>query len=185
MTRVAATSPRHGARILIVSALPGQASQLEGLLRKAGYSCVVGSHAPAFGAQQPMPVDLILLGLRLPDLQGFDAIAALLGDQSGEQSPPVLAIVDGPGELRQVLQAGARDCIASPFDAADLLSRVQRLLEGQRLHRERVALRQGMDQFLPQRSDAARHRVAAARRLASAPGRPGPMETSDTGTVWA
>jgi DNA-binding response OmpR family regulator len=150
---IAASTP-HDARILIVSPMPSQVCQLEGLLRGAGYARVCGSHPPAGSAGYRTPFDLILLHLRLPDLQGFDAIAPLLDDCRGVQPPPVLAITTGPGEPWRALQAGARDCISAPFDPIELLVRMHHLLEAQHAQRALVAHQSSLEQRLRQRTDA-------------------------------
>lgn len=161
---LSATTP-HDARILIVSPMPSQVCLLEGLLRGAGYARVCGSHAPAGAAGCRTPFDLILLYLRLPDLQGFDAIAPLLDDRQGEQPPPVLAINTGPGEPWRALQAGARDCISAPFDPVELLARMHHLLEAQCAHRALVAHQRALGQQLQQRTDAWRTSESRCRAL--------------------
>lgn len=143
----------HDARILIISPMPSQVCQLEALLRGAGYTKVCGSHPPAGSAGARTPFDLILLHLRLPELQGFDAMAPLLDKRNGEQ-PPVLAITTGPGEPWRALQAGARDCISTPFDPVELLTRMNHLLEAQQAHRALVAHQRTLEQRLQQRTDA-------------------------------
>jgi DNA-binding response OmpR family regulator len=161
---LAAPTPRD-ARILIVSPMPSQVCQLEGLLRGAGYARVCGSHAPAGTAGLRTPFDLILLHLRLPDLQGFDTIAPLLDERRGEQPPPVLAITTGHGEPWRALQAGARDCISAPFEPAELLARMHHLLEAQRAHRALVAYQRTLEQRLVQRTDAWRISESRCRAL--------------------
>jgi len=83
---LAASTP-HDACILIIWPMPSQVCHLEGLLRAAGYVRVRGSHAPASTAGVRTPFDLILLYLRLPDLQGFETIAPLLDKSRGQQPP--------------------------------------------------------------------------------------------------
>jgi DNA-binding response OmpR family regulator len=161
---LAASTP-HDARILIVSPMPSQVCQLEGLLRSAGYARVCGSHPPAGTAGARPAFDLNLLHLRLPDLQGFDAIAPLLGDRRGERPPPVLAITTGSGEPWLALQAGARDCIRAPYDPVELLARMHHLLEAQCAYRALVAHQRALDQLLRQRSDAWRISESRCRAL--------------------
>lgn len=127
------------ARILIVSPQPSQVAQLERLLRGAGYTQVCSQWRDPPGRtgvawDQPL-FDLVLLHLRLPDLQGFEAVAPLMHDQSVEQAPPVLAITTGTGEPWRALQAGARDCLRAPFEALELLTRMRHLLDARLAHR--------------------------------------------------
>lgn len=142
------------ARILIVSAMRSQVSQLEGLLRSAGYSRVLGIHPPSSRVRIGTPFDLILLQLRLPDLHGFDAIAPLLDSCRDGHPPPVLAITTGTGDSWRALQAGARDCISAPFNPIELLARMRQLLEAQHMHRQLLARQHELEQRLQRRTDA-------------------------------
>lgn len=129
--------------------MPSQVSQLKGVLRGAGYARVCGSHLPASVAGLRTPFDLILLHLRLPDLQIFDALANL----GGTSPPPVLAITTGPGEPWRALQAGARDCISTPFDPVELLTRMHHLLEAQHAHQTLLAHQRSLERRLQQRTE--------------------------------
>jgi DNA-binding response OmpR family regulator len=143
----------HEARILIVSPMPAQVCHLEGLLRSAGYARVCGSHLPGNGAPPGTPFDLVLLHLRLPDLQGFDAVTRLLDARRDAAPPPVLAITTGPGEPWRALQAGARDCISAPFDPLELLARMHHLLQARHAHRALLAHQRTLERRLQQRTD--------------------------------
>lgn len=142
------------ARILIVSAMRSQVTQLESLLRSAGYSNVLGIHPPSTRVRIWPPVDLVLLQLRLPDLHGFDAIAPLLDHCRDGHPPPVLAITTGTGDSWQALQAGAKDCISAPFNPIELLARMRHLIETQHMHRQLVARMRELEQRLQRRTDA-------------------------------
>jgi DNA-binding response OmpR family regulator len=171
------------ARILIISPMPSQVCQLEALLRGAGYTKVCGSHPPAGSAGWRTPFDLILLHLRLPELQGFDAMAPLLDPRNGAQPPPVLAITTGPGEPWRALQAGARDCITTPFEPAELLARMHHLLDAQRAHRALVAHQRTLEQRLQQRTDAWRISESRCRALTALLADNGPTPRSLVATV--
>jgi type IV pilus assembly protein PilB len=70
--------------------------------------------------------DLLLIDLNMPEVDGYEAIAALRRDLSLATMPIlVLTAEDGPGIERRVLQLGADDYILKPFDPDILLSRVQ------------------------------------------------------------
>lgn len=147
------------AHVLIAGPRWSAALQLQTLLRSAGYTQVAlqvtDPAAPLEGAtaeRAPAPsYDLVLLQLELPDLQGFAAIASLMGGRHGEQAPPVLAITSGPGAPWRALQAGARDCVSTPFDPAELLARMHHLLDARQAHQRLVAQLHTLEQQLQRR----------------------------------
>jgi type II secretory ATPase GspE/PulE/Tfp pilus assembly ATPase PilB-like protein len=69
--------------------------------------------------------DLLLIDLNMPEMNGYDAIAALRKDLSLATLPiVVLTSEEGPGIERRVLELGADDYILKPFDPDVLVSRV-------------------------------------------------------------
>jgi len=79
--------------------------------------------------------DLILLDLRMPEMDGYQVMSALKEIET-EGYLPVLVITADPEEKMKALQAGARDFVAKPFERAELVTRVKNLLEVRLLHRE-------------------------------------------------
>lgn len=78
---------------------------------------------------------LILLDLRLPDLNGLDILAKV--KESDDQ--PLVVIMTAYPEVRTAvaaLKAGAYDYINKPFDLEDLQELIRRAVEIQRLRRE-------------------------------------------------
>ena len=78
---------------------------------------------------------LILLDLRLPDMNGLDILAKVR--ESDDQ--PLVVIMTAYPEVRTAvaaLKAGAYDYINKPFDLEDLLELIRRATETQRLRRE-------------------------------------------------
>ncbi|MBC3884118.1 sigma-54-dependent transcriptional regulator [Undibacterium griseum] len=83
---------------------------------------------------------LVLLDLRLPDMNGLDALAKL----RESDDPPLVVIMTAFPEVRTAvaaLKAGAYDYINKPFDLEDLLELIGRAQETQRLRREIAWLR--------------------------------------------
>jgi type II secretory ATPase GspE/PulE/Tfp pilus assembly ATPase PilB-like protein/ActR/RegA family two-component response regulator len=69
--------------------------------------------------------DLLLIDLNMPEMDGYQAIAALRKDLSLATLPiVVLTSEEGPGIERRVLELGADDYMLKPFDPDVLLSRV-------------------------------------------------------------
>lgn len=73
--------------------------------------------------------DALVLDLTLPDMSGFDLLAALAPQGLRPQFPTlVVGRKLSADDIRRAIRLGARDCMAKPFSGADLLERVGRML---------------------------------------------------------
>jgi PAS domain S-box-containing protein len=67
--------------------------------------------------------DLILLDQHLPDMAGDEVLRCLLADPRTRDLPVVILSADaGPGQIRRLLDAGARAYLTKPFDVSKLLA---------------------------------------------------------------
>jgi two-component system, cell cycle response regulator CtrA len=71
--------------------------------------------------------DIILLDLKLPDMEGADVIRRL---RAGRIDTPVMVLSGSskPETKAQALQLGADDFLSKPFDRTELLARVQAIV---------------------------------------------------------
>lgn len=126
------------ARILIVDDEAVNLKLLERMLGAQGYRnlLLVQDSLRVLDAYQQAPVDLILLDLNMPGLDGFTVMEQLraLGDPL---LPPIVVLTAQTGreQLLRALHGGARDFLTKPFDRPELLVRVGNLLEVHRAHR--------------------------------------------------
>src|SRR5512147_1637121 len=133
--------PKH-ATILVVDDDKVIAGFLSELLTNAGYTARV-----ARGGQEALDrlasperdeIDLVLLDVMMPDLDGFTALKRLRASPRTEHLIVIMLTGrDNPIEKTRGLQLGADDYIAKPFDANELLARVNSML---RLHRAEQSL---------------------------------------------
>ena len=118
--------------ILIVEDEPGIGEIMEYALNdEPGYQATAvpnGVEALAFVAE--VRVDLILLDINLPGLDGF-AIHDLLRTRPDTTIVPILVMTAGRHEA-EFARRGGRDHIAEPFDLDDLLEAVASALAGGR-----------------------------------------------------
>jgi len=79
------------------------------------------------GSQPPAPVDLVLLDVMLPGLDGFQIVERMR--QAGNFVPVLMLTAKGlPEDLVHGLETGADDYLAKPFDLTVLLARVRGLI---------------------------------------------------------
>jgi two-component system cell cycle sensor histidine kinase/response regulator CckA len=128
------------ARILIVDDQDGNVLFLEGLLQEGGFRwwrSLRDPRATAAVCAEFRP-DLILLDLLMPELDGFGVLEQITPYLAEQIYLPVLVLtVDiTPESKRRALAAGAKDFLAKPLDAVEVLLRVKNLLETRFLYRQ-------------------------------------------------
>ncbi len=118
------------ANLLIVDDQSANVLLLEKILRSAGYTSITSTQNPqeVCHLHHQNNYDLILLDLHMPIMDGFKVLEDLKKIETGGYLP-VLVITAQPDEKLRALKSGARDFISKPFNIAEVLVRVQNLLE--------------------------------------------------------
>jgi two-component system OmpR family response regulator len=125
-------------RVLIVEDDRLLANGLTETLRRAGYVAdAVGSAEAADAALKVTDVDLIVLDIGLPGLDGFSWLRKLRG-RGGQQSVLVLTARDALADRVLGLNVGADDYLAKPFATEELVARVSALARRGRAIKSRV-----------------------------------------------
>jgi DNA-binding response OmpR family regulator len=112
-------------QILIVDDEPLIAAFVAKGLRAAGYATLTeASGEAALSLAQTEPVDLVILDVGLPDLDGFAVLERLRGQ--GVRTPVIMLTArSSTADTVFGLRAGADDYVAKPFRFEELLARVQ------------------------------------------------------------
>jgi DNA-binding response OmpR family regulator len=124
----------HG-RILIVEDEEAIATSVQTVLERDGFTVEwVGDGAAALSALDLFRPDLVLLDLRLPDMDGLQVCQAI---RARKQYVPVVMLTARDGDLDKIvgLEVGADDYVTKPFHGRELLARVRAVL---RLVRQRA-----------------------------------------------
>jgi len=133
------------ARILIVDDQEQIQRILTVLLRDQGHRVESRSSAEeALELQPDFVPELVLLDLKLPGMQGTEALEHFLA----ATPKPDVVIMTAHASIRsavEAMRAGAFDYITKPFDNDELLMLVDRVLEMRRLHEEVDELRTEME----------------------------------------
>lgn len=118
------------ANLLIVDDQSANVLLLEKILLGAGYTSITSTQNPqeVYQLHKKNHYDLIILDLRMPIMDGFKVMENLKEIETSGYLP-VLVITAQPEEKLRALKSGARDFISKPFNLAEVLVRVQNLLE--------------------------------------------------------
>lgn len=106
-------------------------------LRYVGYEVVEATNGKdaVRQAQQQLP-DLVLLDVRMPNLNGYEACELLKADDSTRDIPIIFLSARGQeAEIKYGLELGAEEYILKPFAPDELYRRVGAVFE--RLNREK------------------------------------------------
>ena len=120
--------PPDGGRLLVVDDDPDVRDSLQRALRHAGYAVTTAVHgADALDSVARSPVDLIVLDVLMPMVDGFDACRRLRA--RGDATPIlVLTARDAIDDRVTGLEVGADDYLVKPFALRELTARVRALL---------------------------------------------------------
>jgi PAS domain S-box-containing protein len=141
-----ATPEPSGPRVLVVEDDPIIREIVQALLESAGEAAAVvpNGHA-ALAHVEAGSVDLVLLDLMLPDINGLELCRRLRAHENGAYLPIImLTALNSDASQHAGFAAGADDYISKPFDAAELLDRVQVWLRTRRRlkQQQQVLMRQ-------------------------------------------
>ncbi len=128
--------PTGGERLLVVDDDPDVRDSLERALRYAGYAVTTAVHgAAALDALARSPVDLIVLDVQMPMVDGFDACRRIRG--RGDATPIlILTARDAVDDRVTGLEVGADDYLVKPFALRELQARVRALLRRSQSRRD-------------------------------------------------
>jgi two-component system response regulator MprA len=117
-----------GQRLLVVDDDPDVRDSLGRALRRAGYSVHTAANgAEALDSVARSPVDLIVLDVLMPMVDGFDACRRFR--ERGDATPILLLTArDAIDDRVTGLEVGADDYLVKPFALRELLARLRALL---------------------------------------------------------
>jgi adenylate cyclase len=134
---------RERGRILVVDDNASNRDLLARRLAREGHQTLVSaSGREALQILEHEGVDLILLDLMMPDMNGLEVLERLKADATLREVPVIM--ISGLHEVDSVIrciEAGAEDYLTKPFDPVLLRARINACLERKRWHdREREYL---------------------------------------------
>lgn len=131
------SSPDKPGDILIVDDKPENLRLLSQMLTEHGYdvrAAISGTRALASVAA--MPPDLILLDIRMPEMNGYEVCQALKADAGSADIPIIfISALSDISDKVQAFRAGGVDYITKPFHLEEVLARTETHLALRRLQR--------------------------------------------------
>ena len=122
----------HGRRVLLVDDDVRNVYALTALLDEAGLEVVAAKDGiEAIGRYQSAPFDLILMDIAMPNMDGYTATRLL--KQEHRCNIPIVALTAHAmkGDREKCMAAGADDYLAKPVSRDQLLSTLERWLDGE------------------------------------------------------
>jgi putative two-component system response regulator len=131
--------PRQ-ASLLIIDDQPENIRLLVRILNQAGYMDITTTtdSSRVSELQALSKPDIVLLDLHMPNQDGFAVLEKLAPLTFGSDRLPVVMITgdDSSETKRRALTLGAKDFVSKPFDQAEVVLRIQNLLETRFLHQQ-------------------------------------------------
>jgi CheY-like chemotaxis protein len=131
-THVPASGRRY--HVLVAEDNPFNQAVMEDLLPRQGHTLHVAPDGrSALTALEQRHFDVMLLDIHMPDLDGFQVVAAQRRRERGTGTYlPVIALTarSADGERERCLQAGMDDYLAKPVRAAELFAAIDRAVSG-------------------------------------------------------
>ena len=130
------STPSAPAKVLIVDDLEEARWVLSNLIQQAGFAPVAAaSGEEALARIRQEAPDVMLLDVRLPDMDGFEVLTRA---KAYHKALPVI-MVTAYGKTEdavRAIRAGAYDYVAKPFNNADIVLTVRRAIEEKALRRQ-------------------------------------------------
>ncbi len=122
--------PNVTARVLIVDDIPTNVRLLEARLTAEYYEVVTASSgAQALDICQTQDIDIVLLDVMMPEMDGFEVCRRLKANPQTHHLPVLMiTALDQPSDRVQGLDAGADDFLSKPVDDTQLMARVKSLV---------------------------------------------------------
>jgi adenylate cyclase len=120
---------------LAVDDEPANLRLLDAVLTPRGYRVLTApSGAEALALLETEDVDLVLLDIVMPGMDGHEVCRRIRATPATEFLPVVMITASGSEQRLAALESGADDFVTKPFDKSELLARVASLARIKRFH---------------------------------------------------
>src|SRR4026207_1105889 len=129
-------------RILVIEDEPANIETLSALLKERGHQINIATNGrQALQVLERIRPDLILLDIMMPEMDGFETCRRIKASTAWREIPIIfLTAKADTADIVRGFELGAVDYVAKPFNAHELLARVNTHLTLDRLRRENERL---------------------------------------------
>jgi len=142
--------------ILLVDDRPENLLVLEGVLERSGYRLFKAlSGTEALRLLLKHPIDLILLDVQMPEMDGFE-VARLIHGKKATQDIPIIFITANSKDqehIRRGYEVGAENYLFKPINPEDLLQKIETSLKYRRYKKQMEVLEQRTLELQQRRKD--------------------------------
>ena len=153
--------------ILVVDDDEGNREILARRLRRQGYRVEVAAGGrQALETLETTAVDLVLLDVMMPEMDGYTVLQRLKADARLRDIPVLMiSALDEIASVVRCIELGAEDYLSKPFDPVLLRARIGACLEKKRLHDQEVRHRQELAELNRTLEQRVEQQVAQIERL--------------------
>ncbi|MBA2725262.1 MAG: response regulator [Actinobacteria bacterium] len=163
---------RGRSRILIIDDTPSNCLLLEMILEEEGFSDLRSISDPreAVSTYQEFKPDIILLDLHMPHMSGLEVIKALQAEIRQAYLPILMLTADVTEDAKlQALSLGAKEFLAKPFNAIEVVLRINNLLDTRNFYKRLQLQNDQLEERVVERSmQLEQAKVETLERLALA-----------------
>jgi len=118
---------------------------LRAIVSRCGYESREAGHGgEAMRLLDDVPPDLVLLDVQMPEMDGWETLAALRRDPRTAEVPVLLCTVKShPDDMRRGWQTGCDGFLVKPFDIGEMVDRI-RAVEKMTIEQRREARLQNL-----------------------------------------
>jgi len=144
-----------GGTVMIVDDEPENLRALATLLSQQSYTVRSFTKGKAaLKSVQTDPPDLILIDIRMPDMDGFEVCKHLKAGASTKDIPVLfLSAIDAPGDKVRAFDLGVEDYIVKPFQSEEVLARINTQLTVSRYRRELEDINRRLEVLVEERTE--------------------------------
>lgn len=125
------------AEILIVDDTPANLDLLMGMLKDRFRVRAAASGRRALATARSFAIDLVLLDVDMPDMNGFEVCRELKADPMTHETPVIfISALDAANDKVAAFEAGGADYVTKPFQVAEVMARIEHQLRLARLKRD-------------------------------------------------
>ncbi|HJW96329.1 MAG TPA: diguanylate cyclase [Thermoanaerobaculia bacterium] len=125
------------AEILIVDDTPANLDLLQRMLKDRFRVRAATSGRRALATARTYPIDLVLLDVDMPEMNGYEVCSELKADKATRDTPVIfVSALDAAIDKVAAFAAGGADYITKPFQIAEVMARIEYQLRLARLTRD-------------------------------------------------